>query len=111
MVCSAIPVTQQSRWHLDVICLVNGNLFVGEAKSNDEISAEQISFYEEVGRRVVIDGLVFATSQRDWKLGTKTRIEQLKTRFTGEVISLTDRELYPGITENGEPQHSRIVVN
>ncbi len=80
--------------NIDVLCLCDGKLYIGEAKSNDEIEVNQFSFYEEVCRRVPIDGIVFATSKSRWGRGTLERIERLKTWFKGEVIVLTGDELY-----------------
>jgi hypothetical protein len=80
--------------NIDVLCLCDGKLYIGEAKSNDEIEADQFAFYVDVCRRVAIDGIVFATSKSHWGRGTLGRIEQLKTWFKGEVIVLTEDELY-----------------
>jgi len=81
--------------NLDILCIVDGKFYIGEAKSNDEIEARQFSFYEEVCKRVAIDGVVFATSQSRWDKGTQQRIDSLKTWYKGEVLVLTENELYP----------------
>ncbi len=85
----------KSHRNLDILCIVDGKFYVGEAKSNDEIETKQFSFYEEVCQRVAIDGIVFATSQRQWNKGTQQRIDSLKTWYKGEVLVLTEKELYP----------------
>ncbi len=84
--------------NLDILCMCDGKLYIGEAKNNDEIDADQMSFYESLTRRLHIDGLVFATSQPRWKTGVKTRIDQLKAKFDGVVLELTASELYPGVS-------------
>ena len=82
--------------NVDILCICDGKLYVGEAKSNDEVKADQFSFYEEVCRRVAIDGIVFATSELKWSQGTEHRIKQLKTWFDGQVLVLTKTDLYSG---------------
>jgi hypothetical protein len=82
--------------NVDILCICDGKLYVGEAKSNDEVKADQFSFYEEVCRRVAIDGIVFATSEPKWRQGTEHRIKQLKTWFDGQVLVLTKTDLYSG---------------
>jgi hypothetical protein len=42
-----------------------------------------------------VDGIVFATSKPQWGRGVDQRIEQLKSWFVGEVLVLTETELYP----------------
>lgn len=80
--------------NLDILSLSDGKLYVGEAKSNDRIDAEQFSFYEDICRRVAIDGIVFATTQPHWNKGTLQRIEKLQAQYDGEVIVLTQADLY-----------------
>jgi hypothetical protein len=80
--------------NVDILCLGDGKFYVGEAKSNNEIDSAQFSFYEDICRRVTIDGIVFATSKPYWGRGTSQRIERLKTQFDGEVIVLTEKDLY-----------------
>jgi len=81
--------------NIDILCLSDGNFYIGEAKSNDEIERDQFSFYENISKRVAIDGIVFATSKPQWKRATLQRIEELKSRFDGEVLILTGHDLYP----------------
>lgn len=81
--------------NIDIICLRDGKMYIGEAKSNDDINKEQFSFYERICKNVAIDGIVFATSQTAWSKGTQSRIENLKTWFKKEdVVILTKKELY-----------------
>lgn len=82
--------------NIDLICLVDGKLYVGEAKSNNSISADQFSWYERFLRRTAVDGLVFATSQTRWSQGTADRINRLRAQFSGEVVGLTSADLYAG---------------
>jgi hypothetical protein len=83
--------------NIDLLCLCDGKLYIGEAKSNDEIGAEQFSFYEQICRQVAIDGVVFATSQPDWNRATHQRIDRLKTWFHGEILTLTKKDLYVNV--------------
>ena len=84
--------------NVDILCLCDGKFYIGEAKSNDEIDAEQFSFYENICRRVAVDGIVFATSKPRWGRAVLQRIEKLKTWFQGDIIVLTETELYPNIS-------------
>jgi len=75
--------------NIDFSCLLNGRVFIGEAKSNDEIGAEQFGFYEKLISQTGVDGVVFATSETDWSPSTRSRSENLKSNFAGEVMVLT----------------------
>lgn len=83
--------------NIDLLCLSDGKLYIGEAKSNDEIKREQFSFYERVCKQVEIDGIIFATSKPQWSRATLQRIEQLKAQFDGNVLIFTGKDLYPSI--------------
>jgi hypothetical protein len=88
------PETHKGRGrNLDIICLSDGHLYVGEAKSNDEIEEEQITFYEEILGAVPVDGLIFATSQPRWSVGTVRPIDDLRARWGERIITLTGEQL------------------
>jgi hypothetical protein len=80
--------------NIDFSCLSDGRLYIGEAKSNRDIEREQFEFYEDLGNKVGVDGIVFATPENGWKPGTLTRIEALRSKFKGEVLILTKSELF-----------------
>ncbi|MDF0593275.1 hypothetical protein P0O24_06730 [Methanotrichaceae archaeon M04Ac] len=86
---------EENNRNIDILCILDGKLFIGEAKSNDEIPDNQFSFYDDLCKSFEPDGIVFATSKSEWKQGTKNRIEKLREWFKGEVIELTSKELYP----------------
>ena len=88
--------------NIDILCILDGKLFIGEAKSNDVIEGDQFSFYEDMCERLHPDGVVFATSKPRWNNGTESRIEKLKDWFKGEVIVLTSKELYPSQTNEND---------
>ncbi len=90
-----IENSEEKHGNVDILAITDGKLYVGEAKSNDEIKHDQFLFYEDVCRRVTVDGVVFATSKPQWNRGTLQRIEQLKTWFEGEILVLTEKDLYP----------------
>jgi hypothetical protein len=69
-------------------------LYIGEAKSNDYIETDQFLFYNDVCKRLPLDGIVFATAKAQWGRGTLERIANLKSTFNGEIILLTKTELY-----------------
>ena len=83
--------------NIDLPCLSDGKLFIGEAKSNDEIKRAQFSFYERVCKQAEIDGIIFATSKPQWSRATLQRIEQLKAQFDGNVLKFTEKVLYLSI--------------
>jgi hypothetical protein len=83
--------------NIDLLCLSDGKLYIGEAKSNDEIKRDQISFYERVCEQAEIDGIIFATSKPQWSRATLQHIEQLKAQFNGNVLIFTEKDLYPSI--------------
>jgi hypothetical protein len=89
---------QDKHNNIDILCLCDGKFYIGEAKSNDEIEAEQFSFYESVCQRVTIDGIVFATSRQEWKRSTHQRIDQLREKFHGEIVVLTAHNLYSTVS-------------
>jgi hypothetical protein len=80
--------------NIDILCLADGKLYIGEAKSNDKIETAQFEFYDNLRKRVPIDGLVFATSTPAWNASTQERIDRLRASFPSEVLVLTEAELY-----------------
>jgi hypothetical protein len=86
--------SEEKHRNVDILCLSDGRLYLGEAKSIDEIDREQFSFYEDICKRVPVDGIVFATSKFQWNRATLQRIEQLKATFSEEIIVLTRHDLY-----------------
>lgn len=93
---------EEMHQNVDVLCICDGKLFIGEAKSNDEIDVEQFSFYEKICKLVAVDGIVFATSKPQWGRGVLQRVEQLKSWFEGEVLVLTETNLYQNTSINHE---------
>jgi hypothetical protein len=91
---------EEMHQNVDILCICDGKLYIGEAKSNDEIDEKQFSFYEKICKLVTLDGIVFATSKPRWGRGVLQRIERLKSWFEGEVFVLTATELYPNILDN-----------
>lgn len=84
----------ETKRNVDLLCLSDGSLYAGEAKSNDSIETDQFAFYKDLCKRVQVDGIVFATSQPRWGRGTLERIDQLKADSNKHVIVLTGNELY-----------------
>lgn len=88
------PSDKKVLGNIDILCICDGKLYIGEAKSNDKIDENQISFYERISRQVAVDGIVFATTTPKWSVATLERIKRLEDSFEGEVITLTGNELY-----------------
>lgn len=82
--------------NIDFACLSDGRAYIGEAKSIDCIDAKQFKLYQHLAAKVSIDGIVFATAADEWNPSTRKRIEELRTKFHGEVLSLTKAELLDG---------------
>lgn len=80
--------------NVDILCISDGRVYCGEAKSNDEIDATQFSFYKTLCKLLALDGIIFATTEKQWNKGTLERIERLKLDFAGEVIVLDHNDLY-----------------
>lgn len=86
--------------NLDFACLSNGKIYVGEAKSNADISKQQFSLYEGLALTSIVDGVVFATTEANWNRSLITRAERLRAKFAGEVILLTRSELLRETNKN-----------
>lgn len=91
---SRLDEADRSHRNIDLIFLGNGHLYIGEAKSNNEVDSRQFSFYEDICQHVAIDGIVFATSREAWSPGTMACIRQLRSRFGGDIRILTSHDLY-----------------
>jgi hypothetical protein len=94
--------------NVDLICLADGRLILGEAKCNGEIGEQQLKFYEELCDKLPLDTIVFATTKSSWKPGTQTRIDALKVRLHGrmDVVVLTKSQLMQvpdSVTPIGSP--------
>ena len=84
----------KSERNLDILCSIDGNIYIGEAKSLDDIENQQFDYYENLITNTKIDGIIFATSKNKWGKHTMNRIEKLRENFKGDIIILTGKELY-----------------
>ncbi len=91
---SEVIIDNNGERNIDFSCLLDGRVLIGEAKSNDEIEDRQFKFYETLVKQAGIDGVVFATSETNWKPSTQSRIANLKSNFKGEVLVLTKSQLF-----------------
>ena len=80
--------------NIDIICIIDGKLCIGEAKNNGKIEPDQFKLYETIAKRISPNIIVFATSKANWSPGTNKRIKQLEKEFNGEVLILTKSNLY-----------------
>lgn len=78
---------------MDFACIVDGKVYVGEAKSNAIVDRDQFRFYEELALNSSIDGLVLATTEAQWNRSVVARAQSLKAMYKGEVLLLTQTEL------------------
>lgn len=79
--------------NLDIICVIDGKLCLGEVKKPDYIEKEQFDFYRTLCKKVKIDIIIFATMSNSWNNATQQLIDGLKSEFDGEVMILTKKEL------------------
>ncbi len=86
--------SEEKKRNIDIICICDGKVYIGEAKSNGEIERDQFLFYQRVCQEVAVDGVIFATTQEKWSRKTYTYIDSLKKNFSGDVIVLTKDDLY-----------------
>lgn len=84
----------ESKNNLDIICSIDGKIFIGESKSCNYIEDKQFDFYKGICEQNCVDGIVFSTSQNKWDKKTLNLIEDMKKWFYGEVIILTYDDLY-----------------
>lgn len=102
------PDRKDKKKNVDLCCLQDGRVYIGEAKCNDSIEPDQFAFYEHLASRVHIDGIVFATSKTHWKPNTLERIEGLGSKFKGAVIALTKSQLYDLARPRRCRRHARV---
>jgi len=78
-------------YEVDLNCVVDGLLTIGEAKKdgrlgkNDKEESEVISKYLELGKRLAVQQIVFATADEQWHPST---IERLKNAFPDQRFRL-----------------------
>ena len=95
--------------NLDIICSIDGKVYIGEAKSCNYIEKNQFDFYTELCKNVPIDGIVFATSEKKWDAKTDRFINELRKVFCGDVIVLTYDDLYNQVIDL--KQNSAELIN
>jgi len=85
---------------IDINCVIDGDLTIGEAKSEDNLGRsakeeiELIGKYEELARRLCARRIVFATTQEKWRDGTLKRIYDAIDSDRFRVTVMTRSELY-----------------
>jgi hypothetical protein len=85
---------------VDLNCVIDGLLTIGEAKkddrlgSNDKQESELISKYLNVGKRLAVHQIVFATSCDQWHPKTIEAINSAFTERRFRLILLTRNDLY-----------------
>ena len=57
---------ERAKGNIDIACIVDGKLFLGEAKSEKGIGSTQFEFYKDLCEQILPDGIVFATSKPQW---------------------------------------------
>ncbi len=78
--------------NIDITCFIDGLLFFGEAKINDEIGNDQFDFYKKLLKLNFVSGIIFATKCKEWKKGTMEKILLLK-KMGKKIIILTINDL------------------
>jgi hypothetical protein len=84
----------------DINCVIDGDLAIGEAKSEDHLGKsekeenELISRYVELGKKLCAHSLVFATAKEAWRQATLGRIRKLVGTDRFEIKLMTRADLY-----------------
>lgn len=78
----------------DILCISDGRIFIGEAKTGQDIERDQFDFYGDLCTKLLLDGVIFATSAKRWSRATIGRINQLRASTSADVIVLTGEDLY-----------------
>lgn len=85
---------------VDINCIVDGVLTIGEAKKddrlgkNDKEDAEAISKQLELARRLCAKQIVFATGSEEWHPSTRDRIFKAFGDQRFDLVMLTRKQLY-----------------
>jgi len=81
---------------LDIICNVDGDLIIGEAKRPDYIEEKQLNKYQYYASRLGVQKLVFSTLAQDWDNKTKNIINEISknlNKYGIEVICINSKDL------------------
>jgi len=59
---------------IDICCIPNGKLCIGEAKSNGKVTSARASQYKEIALKLGVTKVVFGTSDLKWTTGSEEAI-------------------------------------
>ena len=92
--------TNEQSFEIDICCIQDGKLTIGEAKVSDCLGNskreenEAITKYFDLSEKIGVSQLVFATIEESWKEKTIERITKRFSNSLTEIIFLTKKELY-----------------
>jgi hypothetical protein len=87
-------------YEIDLNCVVDGLLTIGEAKKdnrlgkNDQEESEVISKYLDLGKKLAVQQIAFATASEQWHPSTVERIRNAFADRRFRLILLTRKDLY-----------------
>lgn len=86
--------TGKSKFELDICCIANGKLIIGEAKSTDSLKNADVKKYRELGEKLGVSKVVFATSSNSWKKETEQIINKEFGSSWVKVELMIQEDLY-----------------
>lgn len=90
------PSSEKPDFEIDICCIMDGKLYIGECKSNNQITQEEINKYKSLTITGFINGLIFSTNTDNFNSGTLGRISELKQdidKYFTEIKILTRTDL------------------
>jgi|SRR6266511_4407911 len=90
---------KEKKQELDIVCIRDGVITIGEAKKEDRLGekgsseVEEIRKYVKVAERISAKALVFATFSNDWSQETYTNVNKHTSGKNLEIILLKAADL------------------
>ena len=87
----------KDKCEFDIHCILDGKIIIGECKSNDKLSKEDIKKYKLLAKNSNIDRLIFSTSEGNWKEGTLEKLNKLEEElgnYNVELSIYTKKDLF-----------------
>jgi hypothetical protein len=85
------------KFEIDINCILDGKLIIGECKSSDTIPKKQIKKYIRLTKELKIDILVFSTTEHKWNKSTLKELKEQKKKLKKHGIRveiLNRKQLY-----------------
>ncbi len=69
--------TKEDKKEIDLCCVLDGEIFIGECKTSKTVNQKDIKKYFELATEVGAQGLIFSTLSPEWSEGTRNNILKL----------------------------------